>query len=192
MPTGAERFVFMIAPAMIIVPALLVFAVIPFGEPFTIAGRTITPYLADVNIALLFVLAVSSIGIYGIILGGWSSNNKFSLMGGLRSAAQMMSYEVPMGFAMVAVVLMAGSLSLVEIVEAQRVRRDLVHVPGDSRFRHLLRLRGRRDQPQPLRPARGGVGAGGRLPHRVLRDEVRALLPRRVRQHAGGRVARRR
>ncbi len=129
-PTSAQRFVFLLAPCLIIVPALVVFAVIPFGEPFTIAGRTITPYLADVNIALLFVLAISSIGVYGIILGGWSSNNKFSLMGGLRSAAQMISYEVPMGFAVIAVVLMSGSLSLVGIVEAQRTAHVWFVVPG--------------------------------------------------------------
>ena len=133
-PTSAQRFVFVLAPCLIIVPALVVFAVIPFGEPFSIAGRTITPYLADVNIALLFVLAISSIGVYGIILGGWSSNNKFSLMGGLRAAAQMISYEVPMGFAVIAVVLMSGSLSLVGIVEAQRAAHVWFVLPGILAF----------------------------------------------------------
>jgi len=96
-----------------------VWAVIPWGEAFTVAGVEITPFLADINIAILFVLAVSTVGVYGLILGGWASNNKFSLMGGLRSAAQMISYEVPMGFAIVSVLLMAGTLSLVGIVEAQ-------------------------------------------------------------------------
>jgi NADH-quinone oxidoreductase subunit H len=119
-PGRAERFIFALAPVLIFAPALLVFAVIPFGEPFEAFGITVQPYLADINIALLFVLAVSSIGVYGLILGGWASNNKFSLMGGLRSAAQMVSYEVPLGFAVVSVVLLAGSLSLVDIVEAQR------------------------------------------------------------------------
>ena len=118
-PGRAERFVFMLAPILIFAPAILVWAVIPFGEPFTIGGVEIQPFLADINIAVLFVLAVSTIGVYGIILGGWASNNKFSLMGGLRSAAQMVSYEVPMGFAVVSVLLMAGTLSLVGIVEAQ-------------------------------------------------------------------------
>jgi NADH-quinone oxidoreductase subunit H len=119
-PANAEKFVFMLAPILIFVPSFLVWAVIPFGEPFTIGGLTIEPFMADINIAVLFVLGVSSIGVYGIILGGWSSNNKFSLMGGLRSAAQLVSYEVPLGFAVVSVLLMAGSLSLVSIVEAQR------------------------------------------------------------------------
>jgi len=119
-PGRAERFVFMISPVLIFAPAILVWSVIPFGVPFTIRGMEIQPILADINIAILFVLAISSIGVYGIILGGWSSNNKFSLMGGLRSAAQMVSYEVPLGFSVVSVLLMADSLSLVGIVEAQR------------------------------------------------------------------------
>jgi NADH-quinone oxidoreductase subunit H len=119
-PANAERFVFMLAPILIFVPSFLVWAVIPFGEAFTIRGVPIEPFIADINIAVLFILGVSSIGIYGIILGGWSSNNKFSLMGGLRSAAQLVSYEVPLGFSVVSVLLMAGSLSLVSIVEAQR------------------------------------------------------------------------
>ena len=119
-PVQAERFVFFLAPILIFSPAMLVWSVIPWGEDFTVAGVTITPFLADINIAVLFVLAVSSVGVYGIILGGWASNNKFSLMGGLRSAAQMVSYEVPMGFAIVSVLLMSGTLSLVGTVEAQR------------------------------------------------------------------------
>ena len=119
-PGKAERFVFLLAPILIFSPAMLVWAVIPWGETFTVAGVAITPFLADINIAVLFVLAVSSVGVYGIILGGWASNNKFSLMGGLRSAAQLVSYEVPMGFAVVSVLLMSGTLSLVGTVEAQR------------------------------------------------------------------------
>jgi NADH-quinone oxidoreductase subunit H len=118
-PGQAERFVFMLAPILLFAPAILVWSVIPFGEAFTIGGVEIQPFLADINIGVLFVLAVSTIGVYGIILAGWSSNNKFSLMGGLRSAAQMISYEVPMGFAVASVILMAGTLSLVGIVDAQ-------------------------------------------------------------------------
>lgn len=129
-PGGAEKLVFIIAPALIMVPALVMFAVIPFGEPFEVFGMTVTPYLADINIALLFILGVSSVGVFGIILGGWSSNNKFSLMGGLRSAAQMVSYEIPMGFAVISAVLMAGTLSLVGIVEAQRDAQLWFFIPG--------------------------------------------------------------
>jgi NADH-quinone oxidoreductase subunit H len=133
-PGGAEKAVFMIAPGLIMVPALIMFAVIPFGEPFELAGRTITPYLADINIGVLFLLGVSSVGVFGLILGGWSSNNKFSLMGGLRSAAQMVSYEIPMGFAIVSVILLAGTLSMVGIVEAQRDAGVWFFVPGILAF----------------------------------------------------------
>jgi len=129
-PAKAERFVFLLAPILIFVPSFLVWAVIPFGESFTVAGVPITPFIADINIAILFVLGVSSIAIYGIILGGWASNNKFSLMGGLRSAAQLVSYEVPLGFAVVSVLLMSGTLSLVGIVEAQREAGIWFFIPG--------------------------------------------------------------
>lgn len=134
LPGGAEKFVFLLAPSLIMVPALLMFAVIPFGEPFKLGERTITPYLADVNIAILLLLGISSIGVFGIILGGWSSNSKFSLMGGLRSAAQMISYEIPMGFAVVSVLIMAGTLSLVGIVEAQRAAHIWFVFPGIVAF----------------------------------------------------------
>jgi NADH-quinone oxidoreductase subunit H len=119
-PAGAEKFVFMLAPVLIFVPSFLVWSVIPFGDAFTIGGVTIEPFIADINIAVLFILGISSIGVYGIILGGWASNNKFSLMGGLRSAAQLVSYEVPLGFAVVSVLLLAQTLSMVGIVESQR------------------------------------------------------------------------
>jgi NADH-quinone oxidoreductase subunit H len=129
-PAGAEKVVFVLAPCIVMVPALVMFAVIPFGEPFEIFGQVVTPYLADINIAILFLLGVSSVGVFGIILGGWSSNNKFSLMGGLRSAAQMVSYEIPMGFAVVSVLLMASTLSMVGIVEAQREAHVWFFLPG--------------------------------------------------------------
>ena len=129
-PAGAEKFVFMLAPILIFVPSFLVWSVIPFGETFTVGGMAIDPFIADINIAVLFILGISSIGVYGIILGGWASNNKFSLMGGLRSAAQMVSYEVPLGFAVVSVLLLAGSMSTVEIVESQRAAGLWWFVPG--------------------------------------------------------------
>ncbi len=132
-PAKAEKAVFMLAPMLVMVPALVVFSVIPFApatDLFGLLPRAIPPYVTDINIGLLFVLGLSSVGVYGIILGGWSSNNKFSLMGGLRSAAQMISYEVPMGFAIIAVLLMAGSLSLVRIVEAQKAAHLWFFLPG--------------------------------------------------------------
>ncbi len=118
-PAHAERAVYFLAPVLAVIPALTALAVIPFGPAIRI-GRIKTPlWVTDVNIGLLFLLAITSIGVYGIILGGWASNNKYSLLGGLRSAAQLVSYEVPMGLALVSVLLMTRSLSMVEIVHRQ-------------------------------------------------------------------------
>jgi NADH-quinone oxidoreductase subunit H len=136
-PSRAEKLVYLLSPVMITVPALVVFSVIPFGADTTFFGllkQPIPPYLTDINIGILFILGVSSVGVYGVILGGWSSNNKFSLMGGLRSAAQLISYEVPMGFSVVAVLLMAGSLSMVRIVEAQKQAGVWFIFPGIVAF----------------------------------------------------------
>lgn len=126
-PSFSQKLVFLLGPILIIVPALVVFAVIPFGP-------TPNLFITDVNIGILFILAVSSLGVYGIILGGWASNNKFSLMGGLRSAAQLISYEVPMGFSVVTVLILAKSLSLVRIVEAQREAGVWFVFPGFVAF----------------------------------------------------------
>jgi NADH-quinone oxidoreductase subunit H len=119
-PARAEKAVYFLAPVLAVIPALTALAVIPFGPAIRI-GKVSTPlWVTDVNIGLLFLLAITSIGVYGIILGGWASNNKYSLLGGLRSAAQLISYEVPMGLALVSVLLMTRSLSMVEIVERQQ------------------------------------------------------------------------
>ena len=118
-PARVDLVVYWLAPAISMVAALLVYAVIPFGPEVTLFGERVPLYLADVNIGILVVLAASSVGVYGIILGGWSSNNKYSLLGSLRSSAQLISYELALSLAVIAVVLTAGSLSLVEIVKAQ-------------------------------------------------------------------------
>ena len=121
-PAGANKAMFTLAPILALVPAMIGFAVIPFGPAMTIDvfGVTITPFvISDINIGILYILAFTSIGAYGIILGGWSSNSKYSLLGGLRSAAQVISYELNVGLAIVGVLLLAGSLSLVKITEAQ-------------------------------------------------------------------------
>jgi len=121
-PAGANKFLFSLAPILALVPALIGFAVIPFGPDKTIEvfGMQIKPFvISDINIGILYILAFTSIGAYGIILGGWSSNSKYSLLGGLRSAAQVISYELNVGLAIVGVILLSGSLSLVKITEAQ-------------------------------------------------------------------------
>ncbi len=118
-PARADRFVYLVAPVISVVAALFVYAVIPVGPPVRLFGRDVPLYIADVNVGILLVLAASSIGVYGIILGGWASESKYSLLGGLRSSAQVISYELTLGLAVLAVVMMAGSLSLVDIVRAQ-------------------------------------------------------------------------
>ena len=120
-PARAEGAVHFLAPVLAVIPALTALALIPFGPSLRLSRDVSTPlYVTDINIGLLFLLAITSIGVYGIILGGWASNSKYSLLGGLRSAAQLVSYEVPMGLALVSVLLMTRSLSLVEIVERQQ------------------------------------------------------------------------
>jgi NADH-quinone oxidoreductase subunit H len=121
-PAGANKFMFTLAPILAMVSALIGFAVVPFGpsRTFEVFGVTVTPFvISDINIGILYILAFASIGAYGIILGGWASNSKYSLLGGLRSAAQVISYELNVGLAIVGVLILAGSLSLVKITEAQ-------------------------------------------------------------------------
>ncbi|WP_205473374.1 NADH-quinone oxidoreductase subunit NuoH [Nocardioides sp. SYSU D00038] len=118
-PKAADKVVFLLAPVLATVPAFVTFAVIPFGPEVNFFGHQTPLQLTDMPVAVLFVMAVASIGIYGIVLGGWSSGSTYSLLGGLRSSAQMISYEVSMGLALVAVFLYAGSMSTSEIVEAQ-------------------------------------------------------------------------
>jgi NADH-quinone oxidoreductase subunit H len=114
LPTRAEKVAYFLGPMIPIVPAFLVFCLIPFGPPPTFA-------VTQVNVGLLLILAISSTAVFGLILGGWASNNKFSLMGSLRSAAQMVSYEVPFGLSVIGVLMMAGSLDLVQIVRYQEI-----------------------------------------------------------------------
>ena len=118
-PAQADAVIYLVAPMISMTMALFVYAVIPVGPDVLLFGRRITLYLADVNIGILLILAASSIGVYGVILGGWSSNNKYALLGSLRSSAQLISYELALGLAVLSVVLTAGTLSMVEIVRAQ-------------------------------------------------------------------------
>lgn len=118
-PAKADKIVFVLAPVIATVPALITFAVIPFGDKINILGYSFDMVITDVNIGILYILAVTSMGVYGIVLAGWSSNNKYSLLGGLRSAAQMISYELSLGLALIGVLMVTQSLSLVDIVNAQ-------------------------------------------------------------------------
>jgi NADH-quinone oxidoreductase subunit H len=115
----ANRIIYILAPAIIVITALVSFAVIPFGDSIKIMGQSIDLVVADVNVGLLYLFAVSSLGVYGVVMGGWASNNKYSLLGSIRSSAQMISYELSLGLSIAGVLMIVGSLSLNQIVEAQ-------------------------------------------------------------------------
>ncbi len=123
LPTNASRLVFLIAPAISVIVALTAFAVVPLGGPTTWGSSSIArawaPYVADLNVGVLYIFAIASLAVYGIVLAGWSSGNHYSLLGALRSAAQMVSYEVSISLAIVGVLMFAGTLSMVGIVQAQ-------------------------------------------------------------------------
>lgn len=118
-PVRADKWVFTIAPIIAMVPALIVYAVIPFGPVVSIFGHPVALYVTDVNIGLLYVVSVASVGVYGIILAGYASNSKYPLLASLRASAQLISYEVAVTLTLVSIIMMAGSLSMVGIVDAQ-------------------------------------------------------------------------
>src|SRR5574341_999537 len=118
-PASADKVIFTLAPAITAVPALIVLAVVPLGGEVNVFGHVTSLGLADVNVGVLYILAVTSISVYGITLAGWSSANKYAMIGGLRSTAQMISYEIAMGLAVLAPIMMVGSMSMTDIVNAQ-------------------------------------------------------------------------
>ena len=118
-PDGADRFVHGLAPFLALFPVIITFAVVPIGDVLTIGSRSITLQAAELNVAALYILAVLGVGVYGVALGGWASNNRWALLGGIRASAQMISYEIAMGLAIIAVVVVYGSLDLQEMCRAQ-------------------------------------------------------------------------
>jgi NADH-quinone oxidoreductase subunit H len=121
-PASADKWLFTLAPILVLVPAFIVFAVIPFDDGVSIFGKTFSLYITDINVGLLYIVSISSIGVYGIILGGWASNSKYPLLASLRASAQLVSYEVAVTMTLVSMILMAGSLSMVEVVRAQEAQ----------------------------------------------------------------------
>lgn len=120
-PDRADKLLFVLAPVITVVPVLLLLAVIPFGPDLTLFGRRFSQGLApDINVGVLYILAIASIAVYGIVIAGWSSNSKYALLGGLRSSAQMVSYELALGLGFIGPILLANSLNMTEIVQAQR------------------------------------------------------------------------
>jgi NADH-quinone oxidoreductase subunit H len=118
-PAQADPFIFQLAPAVVAMTALLMFAVVPVGPDIEIFGHPVPMVITDLNVGLLYVFALSSLGVYGVALGGWSSNSKFALLGGIRGAAQMISYELALGLSLAPIVMLTGSFSLTAIVDAQ-------------------------------------------------------------------------
>ena len=120
LPAKASRFFFVLGPMLSIMPAVVLFAVIPFAAPLPTPVGTVDMIVADLPIGILYILALSSLGVYGIVLGGWASNNKYAFLGGLRASAQMVSYEVALGLSLVAVLMLAGNVTLTEVVWQQQ------------------------------------------------------------------------
>ncbi len=159
-PTNADRFLFTLAPIIALVPPFAVFVVIPFGDSVTIFGTEITLYLADMNVALLFVLGVAGIEVMGVILAGWASNSKYAVLGSLRTCAQMISYEIPMGFSVIGVVMLAQSMSLVDIVEAQSGLWNVIYQPLGFFVFFVAAIAEAQRIPFDLPEAEGDLGAG--------------------------------
>jgi len=120
LPGQADRLLFVLAPALAFVPALLAIAVVPFGAPLPTPWGDVPLVVADLPVGFLYILAIGSLGVYGVVLAGWSSNNKYALLGGLRSSAQMISYEIALGMSTVAVLLLAGNVTLSDVVARQQ------------------------------------------------------------------------
>jgi NADH-quinone oxidoreductase subunit H len=118
-PAGRDDLIFVVAPGIMTICAIAAFAVIPVTPAFTLFGQTITGYIANLNVGVLYIFAVSGMTAYGIVLGGWASNSKYSLLGAMRSAAQLISYEMALGFSLVGVFILAGSVNLNAIIAAQ-------------------------------------------------------------------------
>jgi hypothetical protein len=175
-PSSANKGLFLIAPIITFTVALIVWAVVPFD-----AGVV----LADINVGLLYILAASSLGVYGVIIAGWASNSKYPFFSALRAAAQMVSYEVSIGFVLITVVLYAGTFNLTAIVLAQKgnifgistASASTPAVPDGGGVPDQL---DGRDLPHAVRPGRGGERARRRPPDRIFVDELRALLARRI------------
>jgi NADH-quinone oxidoreductase subunit H len=128
-PAQSYKIVFVLAPMITVIPAFVILAVLPWGTSITLFGREISLYLTDINVAVLYIVSITSISVYGIVLAGWSSNNKYAMLGGMRSSAQMISYELALGLAFIGPILLAGSMSLVNIVEAQKPIWFVVYQP---------------------------------------------------------------
>ncbi len=159
-PADADPFIFQLAPAVVAFTALLMFAVVPVGPDIVLFGQPVPMVITDMNVGLLFVFALSSLGVYGVALGGWASNSKFALLGGIRGAAQMISYELALGLSLVPVVMLAGSFSLTEIVNAQAGTWFIVVQPVSFAIFIISAMAESKRIPFDLPEAENELGAG--------------------------------
>ena len=159
-PSAADRTLFKMAPVVALVPPFVVFVAIPLGEPVTIFGTELMLSLSNMNVGLLFILAVSGIGIFGTILAGWASNSKYAVLGSLRAIAQMISYEIPMGFSVIGVVMLANSMNMMDIVTAQKDMWNVVYQPLGFFVFFVAGLAEVQRIPFDLPEAEGDLGAG--------------------------------
>lgn len=139
-PTTADRPVYALAPIVSLIPAFIAFAVVPFGTSISLFGREIPFQLADLNVGILYVLALGSLGVYGVVLAGWSSGTKYPLLGAVRSSAQMISYEISLGLGLVAVLMYAGTLQMSELVAGQNGMFEVAGVPVFPRWNVVPQL----------------------------------------------------
>jgi len=137
-PAKADKLIFILAPVITLLPALVIGAVVPWGGIANIFGRQVSLSIADINVGVLYILSITSISVYGITLAGWSSNNKYATLGGLRATSQMMSYELSLGLAYLGPVLVAGSMNLRDIVEAQKSMPFALGLPVVSFLIYLM------------------------------------------------------
>ena len=159
-PSAADGFIFRLAPAVVAVTAMMMFAVVPLGPDIRVFGRSVPMVITDLNVGLLFVFALSSLGVYGVALGGWASNSKFALLGGIRGAAQMISYELALGLSLVPVVMLTGSFSLTAIVDAQAGLPFIVLQPVSFAIFVISAMAESKRIPFDLPEAENELGAG--------------------------------
>jgi len=159
-PDQADRLLFKIAPFISLVPPFMVFVAIPFGESVSVLGYQISLSISNMNVGLLYILAISGIEIYGVIFGGWASNSKYALLGGLRTCAQLISYEVPMGLSVIGVIMLSHSMNLSDIVNAQESVWFVVYQPLGFFIFFVAGLAEAQRIPFDLAEAEGDLGAG--------------------------------
>ncbi|GAB6905050.1 NADH:ubiquinone oxidoreductase, membrane subunit H [Desulfosarcina cetonica] len=168
-PDAADGVIFRVAPAVVAMTAMLMFAVVPLGPEVRLFGRPVPMVISDLNVGLLYVFALSSLGVYGVALGGWAANSKFALLGGIRGAAQMISYELSLGLSLVPVVMLAGSFSLTAIVDAQAKVPFIVLQPISFVIFMLSAMAESKRIPFDLPEAESELGAGFHMEYSGMR-----------------------